>query len=106
MSIRKKFPRFYTISCGPHTNTKQGCTVFIKNKKDYEHTSYPKHLKLTDKNKVDAYIEKLIPHSHCVMFQLVLSVFEHTYNACAPIIIEQPFWSCAVHSHVFKQILL
>jgi len=36
------------------------------NKQDYEHTSYPTHLKLTVKNKVYASAEQLIPHGQWV----------------------------------------
>jgi hypothetical protein len=38
-----------------------------KTKQDYEHTSYPAHLKLTVKNKVHASAEQLIPHGQCVV---------------------------------------
>jgi hypothetical protein len=73
MPIRKRFPRFYTILCGPHTNTKRGLYSIHKNKKDYEHTSYPTHLKLTVQNKDHAFAEQLIPHSQCIVtYRLVL----------------------------------
>jgi hypothetical protein len=86
MPTRKRFPRFYTILSGPYTNTKQGLYYIHKNKKDYEHTSYPTHLKLTVKNKNDAYTEQLITHSQCVAVYTswYLSVFKLTDNACAP----------------------
>ena len=57
-----------------------------KNKKHYEHTSYPAHLKLTVKNKDHAYAAQLIPHSQCVVVYTswYFSVFKLTDNACAP----------------------
>ena len=47
----KRFPVFHTTLSGPHTNTKQQLYCIHKNKKHYEHTTYPTHLKLRDKNK-------------------------------------------------------
>ena len=67
MPLRKRFPRFYNILRSPHTNTKQRFYSIHNNKKDYEQTTYPTHLKLTVKNKDHAYSEQLIPHSQCVV---------------------------------------
>ena len=92
MPTRKRFPTFSTTLSGPHTNTKQGYKhktrlyCIHKNKKHYEHTSYPAHLKLTVKNKDHAYAAQLIPHSQCVVVYTswYFSVFKLTDNACAP----------------------
>ena len=82
----KKFPRFYTTLSDPHTNTKQGLYCIHKNKKHYEHTPYPTHLKLIVKNKDHAYAEQLIPHSRCVVVYTswYFSLFKLNDNACAP----------------------
>ena len=51
MPAIKRFPVFHTTLSGPHTNTKQQLYCIHKNKKHYEHTTYPTHLKLRDQNK-------------------------------------------------------
>ena len=78
---KKRFPRFYTNLCDPHTDTKWELYCIHKNKKDYKHTSYPTHLKLIVKNKDHAYAEQLIPNGQCVV-TLYISVFKLTDNAC------------------------
>jgi hypothetical protein len=64
--IRKRFPKFYIISGGPHTNTKLGYNVLVQTNSTIN-TSYPTQLKLTVKNKNHAYAAHLIPHSQCVI---------------------------------------
>jgi hypothetical protein len=90
MPTVKRFPRFYTTLSGPHTNTKQGLYCIHKNKKHYEHTSYPTYLKLTDKNKDHEYVEQLIPHTKCVVVYTswYFSVFKLTDNVCAPSVMD------------------
>jgi hypothetical protein len=86
MPTTKRFPTFYTTLSGPHTNTKQQLYCIHTNKKHYEHTSYPTHIKLTGKNKDHAYAEQLIRHGQCVVVYTgwYFSVFRLTDNACAP----------------------
>jgi hypothetical protein len=67
MPTIKRFPIFYTTLPGPHTNTKQRLYCIHKNKKHYEHTSYPTYLKARDKYKDHEYAELLIPHSQRVV---------------------------------------
>jgi hypothetical protein len=98
MPTRRSFPRFYTTLSGPHTNnTKQELYCIHKNKKHYEHTTYPTHLTLTVKKKDDAYAEQLIPHS-----QWYFSVFKLTGNTCAPSMMDDRSANFgAAHSQVF-----
>jgi len=82
----KKFSNiFHSFIWSPH---KHKTTLYCihKNKKHYEHTSYPAHLKLTVNNKDHAYAEQLIPHSQraVVYISWCFSLFKLTDNACAP----------------------
>ena len=75
MPLKEGFPDFTLFYVVPRQTQNKVYNVFIKTK-DYQHTSYPAHLKLTVKNTDHAYAAKLIPYSQCVVtFQFVLSVF-------------------------------
>ena len=59
----------------------------VKYKKEYEHTTYPTHIKLTVKNKDHAYTEQLIPHGQFVATlpfgNFHCSITLTTLHACA-----------------------
>jgi len=102
MPIRTKFPRFYTILCGPHVNKTRRFYCIHKCKNYKEHTTYPTHLKLTDKNKEHAYAEQLMPHGQCVVI-LPFSNFQYSniltaVYVCASSI--QTFWQHYMFVHL------
>jgi len=67
MPLIERFPRYYTILCGAHTNTQQGFCYIHNNKNDYEHTIYPTPLKLNVKSNDHPYNEELIPQCQRVI---------------------------------------
>ena len=105
MPTRTKFPRFYTILCGPHVNKTRRFYCIHKCKNNKEHTTYPTHLKLTDKNKDHVYAEQLMPHGQCVVI-LPFSNFQCSniltaLHACASSMMDNTvdnFWSSTVSS--------
>ena len=76
---------FHYFIQSPHKH-KTRLYCIHKNKKHYQHTSYPTHLKLTVNNKDHCICWTAHPPQSmcCSVYQLVFFVFKLTDNACAP----------------------